>query len=50
MRRANGEGATHFIEFGAGNVPAGLAKRIVPEATTAGVSDPASLEEALRVR
>lgn len=50
MRRATGEGATHFIEFGAGAVLAGLAKRIVPEATTAGVSDPASLEEALRVR
>lgn len=50
MRRASGEGATHFIEFGAGSVLAGLANRIVPEATTAGVSDPASLEEALRVR
>lgn len=50
MRRAAGEGATHFVEFGAGNVLTGLAKRIVPEATTANVSDPASLEEALRVR
>lgn len=50
MRRARGEGATHFAEFGAGNVLTGLAKRIVPEATTANVSDPASLEEALRVR
>ncbi len=50
MRRATGEGATHFIEFGAGTVLAGLAKRIVPDATTASVSDPASLEEALRVR
>ena len=50
MRRAHGEGATHFIEFGAGNVLTGLAKRIVPECTTANVSDPASLEEALRVR
>ena len=50
MRRARGEGATHFVEFGAGNVLAGLAKRIVVNATTANVSDPASLEEALRVR
>lgn len=50
MRRATGEGATHLIEFGAGAVLAGLAKRIVPEATTANVSDPASLEEAVRVR
>jgi len=50
MRRATGEGATHFIELGAGSVLAGLAKRIVPDATTANVSDPASLEEALRVR
>lgn len=50
MRRASGEGATHFIEFGAGSVLAGLAKRIVPDATTANVSDPASLEEALGVR
>lgn len=50
MRRAHGEGATHFVEFGAGNVLGGLAKRILPDATTATVSDPASLEEALRVR
>jgi len=50
MRRAHGEGATHFVEFGAGTVLTGLAKRIVPEATTASVGDPASLEEALRVR
>ena len=50
MRRAHGEGATHFAEFGAGAVLAGLAKRIVPGCTTANVSDPASLEEALRVR
>jgi len=50
MRRAHSEGATHFVEFGAGNVLAGLAKRIVVNATTASVGDPASLEEALRVR
>lgn len=46
MRRAHGEGATHFVEFGAGNVLTGLAKRIVPDATTASVGDPASVEEA----
>ena len=50
MRRASAEGATHFVELGAGNVLAGLAKRIVPDVTTANVSDPASLEEALRDR
>ena len=50
MRRATGEGATHFVEFGAGSVLAGLAKRIVPDCTIATVNDPASLEEALRVR
>ena len=50
MHRAHGEGAAHFVEFGAGNVLGGLAKRILPDVTTATVSDPASLEEALRVR
>lgn len=50
MRRAHGEGATHFVEFGAGNVLSGLTKRILPEATTASVGDPASLQEALHVR
>jgi len=47
MRRAAGEGATLFVEFGAGSVLTGLAKRILPEAKTANVSDPATLEEAL---
>lgn len=50
MRRAHGEGATHFVEFGAGTVLAGLAKRIVPAATAVSVGDPASLGEALGVR
>jgi len=50
VRRARDEGATSFVEFGAGGVLAGLAKRIIPEATTASVGDPASLEEALSVR
>lgn len=49
MRRAAGEGATTFVEFGAGNVLTGLVKRILPDARTANVSDPATLEEALSV-
>jgi [acyl-carrier-protein] S-malonyltransferase len=47
VRRATGEGATTFIEFGAGNVLTGLVKRILPDARTANVSDPATLKEAL---
>jgi [acyl-carrier-protein] S-malonyltransferase len=49
MRRAHGEGATAFVEFGPGNVLTGLAKRILPEARTANVSDVKTLEEALTV-
>lgn len=48
-RMREGEGATRFVEFGAGNVLAGLVKRIVPDAVTASVQDPASLEEAAAV-
>ena len=47
VRRAAAEGATTFIEFGAGNVLTGLVKRILPDARTANVSDPATLKEAL---
>jgi [acyl-carrier-protein] S-malonyltransferase len=47
VRRAAGEGATTFIEFGAGNVLTGLVKRILPDARIANVSDPATLKEAL---
>jgi [acyl-carrier-protein] S-malonyltransferase len=47
VRRAAREGATTFIEFGNGNVLTGLVKRILPDARTANVSDPKSLEEAL---
>ena len=46
MRRAAGEGATAFVEFGPGNVLTGLAKRILPDARTANVSDEKTLEEA----
>jgi len=49
MRRAAGEGATAFVEFGPGNVLTGLAKRILPEARSANVSDAKTLEEALPV-
>ncbi len=49
MRRAEGEGAAAFVEFGPGNVLTGLAKRILPEARTANVSDARTLEEALPV-
>jgi [acyl-carrier-protein] S-malonyltransferase len=49
MRRAQGEGATVFVEFGPSNVLTGLAKRILPEARTANVSDVKTLEEALTV-
>ena len=49
MRRAAGEGAAAFVEFGPGNVLTGLAKRILPNARTANVSDARTLEEALGV-
>jgi len=49
MRRAHGEGATAFVEFGPGSVLTGLAKRILPDARNANVSDAKTLEEALTV-
>lgn len=49
MRRAAGEGATAFVEFGPGSVLTGLAKRILPDARTANVSDVKTLGEALPV-
>jgi len=49
MRRAEGEGATVFVEFGPASVLTGLAKRIVPGSRTANVSDVKTLEEALSV-
>jgi [acyl-carrier-protein] S-malonyltransferase len=49
VRRAAQEGATTFVEFGAGTVLTGLVKRILPDARTANVSDPATLEEALNL-
>ncbi len=49
VRRAAGEGATAFVEFGPGNVLTGLVKRILPQAATANVSDANTLGEALSV-
>ena len=49
VRRAEGEGATAFIEFGPGNVLTGLTKRILASARTANVSDENTLREALPV-
>jgi [acyl-carrier-protein] S-malonyltransferase len=49
VRRAADLGATTFVEFGPGNVLTGLVKRILPEARTANVTDPTTLEAALRL-
>jgi [acyl-carrier-protein] S-malonyltransferase len=49
VRRAAGEGATAFVEFGPGGVLTGLTKRIVPDVRTANVSDVKTLEEALHI-
>ncbi len=49
VRRAHGEGATAYIEFGPGNVLAGLARRILSSARIANVSDETTLREALPV-
>ena len=49
VRRASGEGATAFVEFGPGNVLTGLVKRILPDVVTANASDVKTLEEALPV-
>jgi [acyl-carrier-protein] S-malonyltransferase len=49
MRRAGGDGANAFVEFGPGNVLTGLAKRILPDVRTANVSDVKTLEEAASV-
>lgn len=47
IQRAAAMGATAFVEFGPGNVLTGLVKRILPDARTASVSDPPSLEAAI---
>ncbi len=40
IRYMAGLGATHFVEFGPGDVLTGLVKRILPEASTANVRAP----------
>jgi [acyl-carrier-protein] S-malonyltransferase len=47
MRTLVAEGAGGFVELGAGRVLRGLLKSIAPEARSANVDDPASLEETL---
>ena len=49
VRRAEGEGATAYVEFGPGNVLTGLAKRILSAPRIANVSDETTLREALPV-
>lgn len=47
VRRAQGEGASVFIEFGPGAVLTGLIKRILPDAVTGNVSDETTLRQSL---
>jgi [acyl-carrier-protein] S-malonyltransferase len=47
VRMMSSMGVTTFIEVGPGTVLTGLIKRIVPEAKTLNVSDPASFETTL---
>ncbi len=47
MRRLVDEGATGFVELGTGKVLRGLLKQIAPDAKSANVDDPASIEETL---
>jgi [acyl-carrier-protein] S-malonyltransferase len=47
VRRARGEGATAFVEFGPGNVLTGLVKRILPDVRTGNVSDEPTLRQSL---
>lgn len=49
MRRAEGEAATAYVEFGPGSVLTGLAKRILSSPRIANVSDETTLREALPV-
>ena len=49
VRRLAAEGATAFVEVGPGRVLSGLARRIVEDARTAAIEDPAGLDRALAV-
>ncbi|MEK7293954.1 MAG: ACP S-malonyltransferase [Nitrospirota bacterium] len=48
IKTMHGMGVTTFIEVGPGTVLSGLIKRIVPDAKTLNVQDPASLEATLK--
>ena len=47
VKRAYGEGASAFVEFGPGTVLTGLAKRILPDVVTGNVSDEGTLRQSL---
>jgi len=47
VKRAHGEGASAFVEFGPGNVLTGLVKRILPDTLTGNVSDESTLRQSL---
>jgi [acyl-carrier-protein] S-malonyltransferase len=47
VKRAHGEGATSFVEFGPGTVLTGLVKRILPDVRTGNVSDETTLRQSL---
>ena len=48
VQRLAALGVTEFIEFGPGAVLTGMVKRILPDAVTHNISNPASLEAYLR--
>src|SRR5256712_12126140 len=47
VKRAQGEGASAFVEFGPGTVLTGLVKRILPDTVTANVADAGTLRAAV---
>ncbi|MGH2471948.1 MAG: ACP S-malonyltransferase [Candidatus Limnocylindria bacterium] len=47
VKRAHGEGASAFVEFGPGTVLTGLVKRILPNVVTGNVSDESTLRQSL---
>jgi len=47
VKRAHGEGASAFVEFGPGTVLTGLIKRILPGMITGNVSDESTLRQSL---
>ena len=47
VKRAHGEGASAFVEFGPGAVLTGLVKRILPDVVTGNVSDESTLRQSL---